>query len=52
MTYSDCDQHQSGGTAITEEACFQAARAADTRHAMHHARLEQKAKWPWRIRAE
>jgi hypothetical protein len=43
MTFSDCKQHFSHGTSETEAGCQFMARAADTNHAMHHARLNQRA---------
>ena len=52
MTFSDCEYHSAVGIAQTQEACHQQGQAADTRHAMHHARVEQKAQWPKRIRAD
>ena len=52
MTFTDCDQHSSSGFASTEHGCMAQAVAAETAHAMHHARLIQRGQFPGRIRAD
>lgn len=52
QVYTDCDYHGSSGSAPTEAGCRQQALAADTQHAMHHARIMQRANYPGRIRAD
>jgi hypothetical protein len=52
QAYTDCAYHGSAGYAASVEGCRQAAIAADTQHAMHHARLVQRANYPGRIRTD